>query len=202
MVRIGRDSTNMDAIPADTPIVFGYPHAFSVDYSRFPNSLQVWIDQHGNHADDCHVADCENGAIGVGTIRQWVESWHLLHPSGLAAVNGYFLRPTVYASESNIPAVRAALVGLAYDLWGANWSTGEAPIPGTSGKQYMDSAMTGGDYDQSVFYDDTWGVSRPQPPQPVPGVLYGIVYTASPDLAWTAAHARVVVSGDGGKTWR
>ena len=162
-VRTMYDSTTMDAIPVDAQIVAGYPHAFATDYARFPYALQVRIDQHGNHADDCHAADVENGAIGIGTIRQWTESWHLLHPNGLDAVNGHFTKPTVYCDESNLGAVRTALVGLVYDLWVAWWGTGPTQLPGTVAHQYANSAILGFNADASVVYDTTWGIASVTP---------------------------------------
>lgn len=161
------DSTNMDAIPADAQIVAGYPHAFPTDYARFPNALQVRIDQHGNHADDCHVADVETGAISVATVRQWVQSWHTLHPAGLAAVNGHFDVPTVYCNESTLLAVRNALVGQLYDVWVAWWDRGTSPVSGTSLLQYASPSSnppSGGDFDVSVVYDASWGVAVAPPP--------------------------------------
>jgi len=166
--RIMYDSTNMPAIPADAQIVAGYPHAFSTDYARFPHALQVRIDQHGNHPDDCHVADVENGAIAVSAIRLWVSSWHVHNPQGLAAVNGHFARPTVYCNESTLPAVRAQLVGALYDVWVAAWGTGPTVIAGTSAHQYADPPASGGDYDVSVVYDTAWGVAGSPPPAPGP----------------------------------
>ena len=156
------DSTTMDAIPVTAQIVAGYPHAFPTDYGRFPHALQVRIDQHGNHADDCHVGDAERGAIDFVTIRQWVESWHLLHPHGMTAVNGFFDIPTVYTSQSNLITVMRNLVGLAYDVWVASWGIGPTVIPGTSLHQYEDSSLTGIHADRSIVYDTTWGV-RPLP---------------------------------------
>ena len=161
------DSTNMDAIPLDAQIVAGYPHAFPVDYARFPRALQVRIDQHGNHADDCHVADVENGAITIATARLWVQSWHTLHPHGMPAVNGFFDQPTLYVQESNMGALRAALVGQQYDLWVAWWDRGTSPVPGTSLLQYASpssSPPSGGDFDVSVVYDASWGVAPVAPP--------------------------------------
>ncbi len=156
------DSTTMDVIPLNAQIVAGYPHAYPTDYGRFPHALQVKIDQHGNHADDCHVADGETGAIGIATMRQWVESWHLLHPYGLMAVNGYFDVPTVYFSLNNMKAYMAALVGLVYDVWVASWGVGPTVIPGTSLHQYENEALTGIHADRTIVYDPTWGV-RPLP---------------------------------------
>jgi hypothetical protein len=158
------DSTNMAAIPADAQIVAGYPHAFPTDYAAFPHALQVKIDQHGNHADDCHEADVENGAISLATIRQWVQSWHVLHPNGLAAVNGWFDVPTVYIQESNLQALRSQLVGLLYDIHVAWWDRGTGAVAGTSLLQYASPSSnppSGGDYDVSVVYDTSWGVKTP-----------------------------------------
>lgn len=164
MTRNMYDSTNMAAIPADAQIVAGYPYAFPVDYAAFPDALQVWIDQHGNHPDTCHVADYENGAIGSPTaIRNWVIAWHGLHPVGLAAVNGYFDIPTVYFDLNNQKTVMNALSGLTYDVWLAHYDAGTNPVPGTSLLQYAtptSNPPSGGDYDKSVVYDDTWGVRQ------------------------------------------
>ena len=163
------DSTNMAAIPPDAQIVAGYPYAFPTDYTAFPRALQVRIDQHGNHADTCHVVDVEAGTVTIATARQWVASWHLLHPNGLAAVNGYFDQPTVYIQESSLTALRQALVGEVYDVWVAWWSRGTTPVSGTSLLQYASPSSTpatAGDYDQSVVYDSTWGVAGSTPPPP------------------------------------
>jgi hypothetical protein len=162
--RIMYDSTDMAAIPADAQIVAGYPHAFPTDYTAFPHALQVKIDQHGNHADDCHVVDVEAGAVTPVTARQWVQSWHLLHPSGLAAVNGWFDVPTVYVQESNLASLRSGLVGLAYDVWVAWWDRGTGAVSGTSLLQYASPSSnppSGGDFDVSVVYDASWGVATP-----------------------------------------
>lgn len=180
MTREAWDSTTMDEIPLNAQIVMGYPHAYPVDYARFPKALQVKIDQHGNHADDCHIADSENGAIGIGTIRQWVQSWHLLHPNGLAAVNGYFDVPTVYFSLNNMKDNMTALVGLVYDVWVGDWGVGPTVIPGTSLHQYENATLTGRHADLSVVYDPTWGI-RPTPVKPDPVTKLEV-------LAYIAAH--------------
>jgi hypothetical protein len=159
MTRTMYDSTNMAAIPATAEIVAGYPHAFPTDYGRFPKALQVRIDNNGAHADDCHVADVESGAITPATCRQWVESWHLLHPKGLAAVNGQFDLPTVYVQDSNLLSLDQELAGLVYYVWVAWWGVGPRVISGTSLHQYANSALSGGDYDLSVVYDARWGVA-------------------------------------------
>jgi hypothetical protein len=165
--RMMYDSTNMDAIPVTAEIVAGYPYAFPTDYTRFPKALQVKIDQHGNHADTCHVADGEAGALTTATMRQWVQSWHLLHPNGLAAVNGFFDVPTVYFNTSNAVAYRQALAGLLYDAWQASWGVGPTVISGTSLHQYESPTESKIDADVSVVYDATWGVRPSLGPAPV-----------------------------------
>jgi hypothetical protein len=48
----------------------------------------------------------------------------------------------------------------------AHWETGPTVVPGTSLHQYASPTSTppsGGDYDLSVVYDDTWGVRLPPP---------------------------------------
>lgn len=152
------DSANMDAIPANAVVVAGYPHRGGDTIwnpGAFPHALVVAIDQHGNHADDCHAADYEAGALfGPGLIRQWVESWHLLHPRGLAAQNGWFGRPLVYHDESNLLIVRQALAGLLWDEWIAAWP-GLGPVlqDGGVAHQYASSATSGGNFDLSVVSD-------------------------------------------------
>lgn len=159
MTRTMYDSTNMAAIPADAEIVAGYPYAFPVDYGRFPKALQVRIDNNGAHADDCHAFDGETGAITPATMRQVVKSWHLLHPNGMPAVNGFFDLPTVYCDLSNWPAYKTSLAGLENDWWIAAWGTGPTMIAGSSLHQYANAALSGGDYDLSIVYDNSWGVA-------------------------------------------
>lgn len=170
VLRTMYDSVNMDAIPSDAVIVAGYPHRGGDTVwnpGRFPRALVVAIDQHGNHADDCHAADYEAGALfGPALIRQWVQSWHLLHPGGMLANNGFFARPLVYFDEANSLAVRQALAGLLWDEWIAAWP-GQGPVlqDGAIAHQYASDSSTppsGGNYDLSVVAD-SFGVAPDEP---------------------------------------
>ena len=172
MARTMYDSTDPTIIPATAEIVAYYPHAWGTDISEHPHALVVRIDNRGDHADDCHMLDVESGAATNTTAREWVQSWHFLHPLGLDAVNGWIRKPVLYASEAALPALRAACSGLDYDLWGANWSHGQTPVAGCFATQYTDHGPNGENYDMSIVSDDTWGHKPvpvpPPPPVPVP----------------------------------
>jgi hypothetical protein len=165
------DAVNMDAIPLNAGIVAGYPHRGGDTVwnpARFPHSLVMAIDQHGNHPDDCHAADYEAFAIfGPAAIRQWVTAWHQLHPAGLAAQGGYFTRPVVYSDEANLTAVRGALAGLVWDLWVAAWpGAGSVLQDGAAAHQFSsETTGSGGPWDLSVV-SPSFGTPPPPPDDP------------------------------------
>jgi hypothetical protein len=195
------DSTQPGDIPRDAPIVALYPHAWNADFSGFPHALQVRIDNRGDHADDCHVLDVERYAATPTTAIQWIDSWHKLHPNGLAAVNGHFSKPTVYMSESPLAAFRSLAGNRIYDVWVANWSNGPTEVPGTVGVQYQNPQLTGHSWDLSVIYDDTWGASIPAgPPRPA-GITRGrlIPINSSGSVDWQ--NSDELSTSDGGHTW-
>lgn len=205
MTRIMYDSTDPNLIPTNAPIVCWYPHAWGTDMSKHTNALQVRIDNRGDHADDCHVLDVENGAATPSIAANWVDLWHRLHPSGLDMVNGWCRKPVIYCSTSMLSAVRSALAGRDYDVWAAQWDGNTTPIAGCFAKQYIDHGPAGENYDMSYVYDDMWGVKPVTPapvpvpaPAPKPPVLEGLVTWA--DNSWNG-HARLVTSTDGGHTW-
>lgn len=196
------DSTNMAEFPATAPIVAGYPHAWTIDYEKYPDALWVRIDNNGKNADDCGVLDVEKGAATPQIAAEWIQSWHKLHPSGMAAHNGHFARPTIYCSENALTSLRGVLAGLTYDVIVANWSTGITPVAGTVGKQYQNSDQTGHDYDLSVIYDVTWGVHPADAPPPTVVTAHAVLVTSTSDLASGALSVRRVASLDGGHTWQ
>jgi hypothetical protein len=205
MTRTMYDSTDPNNIPQGAQIVCYYPHAWGSDMTKHHDALQIRIDNHGDHADDCHVLDVENGAASVQVASLWIQSWHKLHTSGMHAANGWIRKPVIYCSESVLPSLRAACAGLDYDTWGANWSTGLTPIAGCFAKQYADRGPNGENYDMSVVYDDTWGKEPAPAPAPAPAPqpaafprIDGMVHWA--DNSWNG-HARLVHSDDGGHTW-
>lgn len=181
MVRKMYDSTDPNAIPADAEIVAYYPHAWGSDMSKHSAALQLRIDNTGAHADDCHALDVESGAASITTAAEWIQSWHKLHPEGMHIANGEVFKPVIYISTSNLSALRSACSGLVYDVWAAQWDGGTTQIPGCFARQYADPKTSGGDYDVSFVYDDTWGHAPTQPvPPPVPApvpphVITGVV---------------------------
>jgi hypothetical protein len=195
------DSTTPADIPSTAPIVALYPHAWNADFSGFPHALQVRIDNRGDHADDCHVLDVERYAATPEIAVEWIDSWHKLHPNGLAAVNGWFSKPTVYMSEDPLAAFRALAGNRSYDVWVANWSHGPTPVAGTIGVQYLDSAMTGHSYDLSIITDPAWGAAHPNPPQPPTGITRGrlIPIDSSGGVDWH--NSDELSTSDGGHTW-
>lgn len=205
MNRYMYDSTDPQHIPPNARIVAYYPHAWGTDLSAHPNALQIRIDNRGDHADDCHVLDVETGAATNAIAAEWVASWHKLHPAGLSTVNGWIRRPVLYTSTSNLAALHGACRDLDYDVWAAQWDNNTTPVPGCFAKQYASSSMTGGDYDASMVYDDTWGVapgtSAPPPVKPpappANSIAALLVWGVGPDVcSWREVH-----STDGGKTW-
>lgn len=205
MARTMYDSTDPTLIPTSAAIVAYYPHAWGTDISGHKDALVLSIDNTGAHADDCHILDVEQGAATNAIAAQWVQSWHKLHPSGLACLNGYITRPVLYSSTSNLASLREACSGLAYDTWAAQWDGNTTPVAGCFAKQYVDHGPDGENYDMSVVFDDTWGhISRTPTPTPTPSApttpapITGLVSWA--DNAW-AGHARLVTSDDGGHTW-
>ena len=203
MTRMMYDSTDPSNIPAGVQIVAYYPHAWGSDMTKHHDALQVRIDNRGDHADDCHVLDVESGAASNTIAAEWVRSWNKLHPEGMHAANGFVRKPVLYTSVSNLPALRTACDGLTFDTWAAHWDGNTTPVPGCFAKQYADPKTSGGDYDLTMVYDDTWGKETPAPtPAPVPvpappAVILGAVVT------WNGVQfdAARVASHDGGKTW-
>src|SRR5487761_213938 len=112
MTRVMYDSTDPTAIPGSAGIVAYYPHAWGTNISSHQHVLVVRIDNRGDHADDCHILDVESGAANNTTAREWVMSWHKLHPRRLGAVSGWLRQPVLYSSECNLPALRSACSGL------------------------------------------------------------------------------------------
>ena len=205
MNRYMYDSTNPEHIPPNARIVAYYPHAWGTDISSHKEAIVVSIDNRGDHADDCHVLDVETGAASNTVAAEWVASWHKLHPAGLDCVNGWIRKPVIYTSTSNLAALRATIGSQDYDVWAAQWDNNTTPVPGCFAKQYADSTRTGGDYDASMVYDDSWGVVPNKPPQPPVKPPVPPANTLAALLVWGVGQDvcswREVHSSDGGKTW-
>lgn len=202
------DSTTPSNIPADAQVIGYYPHAWDADISHIKAAIEVRIDNRGDHADDCHALDVEQGAADVQTAMHWVQSWNHLHPSGMHTGNGWIRKPIIYISESRLPELRTALAGLSYDLWVAHWGIGPTEIPGAFAHQYTNRGPNGENYDMSVVTDPTWGIAPapvvtpvpapPTNPGPPTNPTYGCVvfFNGTPTPV-----SRMVQSTDGGQTW-
>ena len=134
------------------------------EWGLFPHAGHVTISVRAA-ANEGDVLDCEPGDAMPAQVRAWIEA---RHAAGL-------YRPTVYCSESVVPAVRAGtgplILGRDYDIWVAKYDnlTTIAPPPGLpaasyAAKQYRNRA----DCDISVVYDPEWPHRQPAHPAPIP----------------------------------
>lgn len=208
MTRIMYDSTDPRNVPADAAVVAYYPHAWGSDLSHIKAAVEVRIDNRGDHADDCHALDVERGAATVEIARQWVQSWHRLHPAGMHTGNGFIRLPIVYLSSSQVPALFAAMQGEVYDLWVAQWDGTENRLGHEFARQYVDHGPHGENYDMSIIFDDTWGLVPAVPvPAPVPAPVPHPASTIHGGILWpnpgdpTDVNFARVTSTDGGATW-
>lgn len=205
MTRTMYDSNTPNAIPDDAQIVAYYPHAWDGLHGRFGHALQVCIDNRGDHADDCHALDVENGAASVQTAVQWVQSWHKLHPGGLAAVNGWFDKPMVYANENTWAELYKVLPAGLYYAWVAQWGTGPTVLHDSVAHQYINHGPNGENYDISVIYDDALGIAPAPAPAPAPPPRPAAQPTIVGTMVWTdndwILRGRLLSSNDGGHTW-
>lgn len=167
MTRIMRDSTTAADIPlAKMLMVAGYANgrfAWSVeDWARFPGIPHIHIDVNGSHAADAGVLDVETGdATPVGAIA-WVAARHNVGDS----------RPIVYCNRATRDAVVKNLsthgftLGHDYGLWIATLD-GTQVLPvmtGVVAVQHAGENLTGGHYDESIVYDNSWRAPARKPP--------------------------------------
>lgn len=151
-----KDSTNWQAIPADTPIVAGYvpPSSFAwppAAWAKFANSIQVRITPSASVSGrGIQVLDVETGDATPGQVPGWVN-----------ASRAAGQEPTTYMNSSNWAAVIDACNGAGVavpQFWVASWNnTPDLPTISVGGRtysavahQYSDPPASGGDYDVSV----------------------------------------------------
>jgi hypothetical protein len=143
------DSTSAADIPADAEMVAGYCDGefewSAADWERFPNAVRVRIaTQHTT--DDGHVLDVERGDAVPEDAPGWV----------LMRQDAGIVQPTLYCGLSAVEAVRAACAGLLYWLWVADWTGEPHPVSYAAAVQYAHPPQSGGHYDLSIVYSDTW----------------------------------------------
>lgn len=150
MTRIMRDSITAADIPLDRlGLVGGYVDGAYVwsdqDWSRFPAGVRRVRIAAFAATNDGDVGDVENGDMTPAQAVSWVK---LRRAAGA--------RPSLYVNLSNVDAVRAAFAEAGEplpELWLAHYD-GIAEIPaGFVAKQYANSPITGGHYDESVVAD-------------------------------------------------
>lgn len=173
------DGINADAagIARDFPnaqMVAGYltgQYAWTpAEWALFPRAVHVTIATTAA-ANAGDVLDCEPGDATPDQVHDWIV---MRRRAGL-------YRPTIYASKSVAPAIRAAtrelILGRDYDLWDADWDGTTTPdYPLAVAKQFRNA--TG--YDQSAVFDDEWP-HRHAPviiPPPVKPSILSLVATA------------------------
>lgn len=171
MTRIMRDSTNPDDIPVQgTDLVAGYANGLyawtPAGWQRFPGIPHVRIDVNGSDPEGCGVLDVESGDATVQQAVTWVKQRRALRP-------GAYL-PIIYCSRATLTplfnAMNAAGLQVVRDfrLWIATLDGTKtvADMTGVTAVQYAGAAQTGGHYDQSIVYDDTWKAPAAPPPPP------------------------------------
>lgn len=193
-----RDSTTVGDIPiAGTQLVMVYangnwPASPAEVAHRFPAARVVWVDVNGSdpHAQ---VLDVETGDATPAMAPIWTKNRLALHLPEL---------PVVYVDRENITAVFNAMGANGLKI-GEHFLTGISTLDGTqrvadmTGVAFVQdrgAKLTGGHWDESIVYIDSW--MRPFAPPP-PTVLRRIMLDV-PSMPGVT----VVTSTDAGKTWR
>jgi hypothetical protein len=165
VTRIMRDSTTAADIPLPgCQLAAGYINGrfawTPADWARFGSMPKVRIDVNGHNPGAASVLDVETGDATPPEAAVWVKARRVAFP-GTA--------PTIYCNRTTAVLVEAAmqLAGLhlatMYTLWIATLD-GTRTLPdmrGVVAVQYAGSGQTGGHYDESIVYDDTWHPSVP-----------------------------------------
>ena len=182
MTRIMRDSTTAADIPLHgLGLAAGYGNGIykwsAADWARFPGIPHVGIDVNGSDAAGCGVLDVEKGDATPDHAPAWVRARLALKPA---------YPPIIYCNRSTLTPVFNALnaAGLHvvrdFRLWIATLDGVTKTVPdmtGVTAVQYAGQQQTGGHYDESIVYDDTWHAQPPKPPPPPHAVKYGYLVT-------------------------
>ena len=169
MTRVARDSTTAADIPTTgLHMVMGYGNGLftwtDADWDRFPGIPHVYIDVNGTDAHGCGVLDVEIGDATVATAVAWAKERLAL---------GHVYPPVIYCNRSTLTALFDAMnaAGLTvvkhFKLWVATLD-GTRTLPdmtGVAAVQDKGESLTGGHYDESIVYDDTWHPATPPPAQ-------------------------------------
>ncbi len=166
-----RDSTTPGVIPlTGLAIAAGYvngKYAWTpADWSRFIQAgvQMVRIDVAANAWTAASILDVETGDATPDAVPGWVKNRH-------AAFGDV---PVIYCSRDALTPVfnacQAAGLSVVRDfrLWIAtlDGTPAVADMTGVVAVQAYGSNRTGGNYDESIVYDDTWHPSAQTPPPP------------------------------------
>lgn len=193
MTRIMRDSVTAADIPTSgVQIVAGYINGkvsqwSNDDWNRFGNTgvSLATIDVDGSRPD-ADILDVETGDATVDTAVTWVRA---------KLGRGSAFLPVLYCNRATLTPLFNALQGAGYHV-NTHFKTwigtldGTMSVPDMTGVvavQYAGEAQTGGHYDQSIVYDDTW--------KSVP-LLHGVL------VQLPGGNSRNVTSSDQGRSWR
>lgn len=166
-----RDSTIVKDIPvAGTQLVMVYVNGIyaaspAAVAARFPGIPVAWIDVFGTdyHAD---VIDVEPRDASVGQAVIWTKGKLALKPA---------YPPVCYCNRATLTplfnAMGAAGLKIVRD-WRLGIATldGTTTVPDMTGVTFVQDrgeALTGGHWDESLVYDETWKVAAAKPPWPV-----------------------------------
>ena len=173
MTRIMRDSTSLADIPKrGLDIVAPYINgAFSSTpaqvKARFGSRPVAWIDVNGS-APQADCLDVETGdATPMGAVL-WAKAKLKMHPP---------YPPIIYCNRATLTPLFNAMnaaglhIGTGFRLWIAtlDGTTRVADMTGVWAVQARGEAQTGGHYDESIVYDDTWKALVKPPPVPPTG---------------------------------
>lgn len=140
------------------------------DWSRFPHAAHVTIDVNGTNPS-ADVLDIENGDASVGQAPAWTKQHNKIHPTVERIAVLYCNRSTL-TPLFNAMAANGLHIGHDFKLGIAtlDGTTEIADMTGVAFVQDKGEAQTGGHYDESIVYDDTW-MAASTTPKPPPVVL-------------------------------
>lgn len=165
MTRTGRDSTTAADIPqTGTQVAIGYANGTyqwsQADWDRFAHIPHAMIDVNASNPS-ADVLDIEQYDATVAQAPGWVRAHNTAHAyPGIL----YCSRDTLTPLFNELNAA-GLIVGRDFRLFVATLDgTRELPdMTGVWGVQHSGEAQTGGHYDESLIYDDTWKASVAPP---------------------------------------
>lgn len=200
MPRNMRDSVTPGDIPLDgTQMVMGYGNGHyawdAAGWDRFKHIPRASIDINGTrwYSD---VLDVENGDASVADAVAWVRRKH---------ASPLTYAPIIYCNRSTLTPLFNAMNAAGFHIVSGfklivatlDGTKELADMTGVTGIQYAGEAHTGGHWDETIVYDDSWmpGEAPPIVKPPVQQVRHGVLVEV-PDGATVQ-----LGSTDGGKTW-